>query len=177
MAEVTINNSPVHSDTILTAVFGETGQYWQNYHTGTDFAPYGDTPANPSLYSVCNGTVYSTSYSSSLGNQIIIYDNDSGNYWRYCHMQNMSPLSQGDHVTTNTIVGVMGMSGNATGIHLHLEYATTPVWDYDTFLNPSDALGIPNVRNTIVKYSPSPIQTIKNKWGQYLRRSKKIIIS
>ena len=25
MAEVTINNSPVHSDTILTAVYGETG--------------------------------------------------------------------------------------------------------------------------------------------------------
>lgn len=62
MAEVTINNSPVHSDAILTAVFGETGSSWARYHTGTDFAPYGSTPVNPTLYSVCNGTVYSKTY-------------------------------------------------------------------------------------------------------------------
>lgn len=33
-------------------------------------------------------------------------------------------------------------------------------WDYDTFLNPSTALGIPNERGTIVKYdgsAPPPI--------------------
>lgn len=41
MATVTISNSPLHSDAIITALFGETGQYWQNIHTGTDFAPFG----------------------------------------------------------------------------------------------------------------------------------------
>lgn len=152
MAEVTINNSPVHSDAILTAVFGETGSSWARYHTGTDFAPYGSTTANPDLYSVCNGTVYSKTYDGTLGNQIIIHDSATNNYWRYCHMRNASPLNVGDTVNTNTIVGVMGATGNVTGIHLHLEYATTPIWNYDTFLNPSDALNIPNVRGTIVKY-------------------------
>lgn len=152
MAEVTINNSPVHSDAILTAVFGETGSSWARYHTGTDFAPYGSTPANPNLYSVCSGTVYSKKYDGTLGNQIIIHDSQTGNYWRYCHMQNASPLNVGDTVNTNTIVGIMGATGNVTGIHLHLEYATSPIWSYDTFLNPSDALGIPNIRGTIVKY-------------------------
>ena len=152
MAEVTINNSPIHSDAILTAVFGETGSSWARYHTGTDFAPYGNTPANPNLYSVCSGTVYSKKYDETLGNQIIIQDSQTGNYWRYCHMQNASSLNVGDTVNINTIVGIMGATGNVTGIHLHLEYATSPIWNYDTFLNPSDALGIPNVRGTIVKY-------------------------
>lgn len=156
MAEVTIPNSPVHSDAILTAVFGETGPSWARYHTGTDFAPYGTTPANPDLYSVCNGTVYSITYDGTLGNQIIIQDSSTNNYWRYCHMQSRSPLSVGDLVDTNTKVGVMGATGNVTGIHLHLEYATSPIWSYSTFLNPSDALGIPNVRGTIVKYGGTP---------------------
>ena len=41
MATVTINNSPLHSDAIITALFGEYGSSWQNFHTGTDFAPFG----------------------------------------------------------------------------------------------------------------------------------------
>ena len=155
MAEVTINNSPIHSDSSLSAVYGETGTHWARFHTGTDFIPYGSTPANPDLYSVCNGTVYSITYDGTLGNQIIIQDSSNNNYWRYCHMQSQSPLSVGDSVTTSTKVGVMGATGNVTGIHLHLEYATTPTWNYDTFLNPSDALGIPNVRGTIVKWDGS----------------------
>lgn len=160
MAEVIINNSPVHSDTILTAVYGETGPNWSRFHTGTDFAPYGNTSRNPNLYSVCSGTVYSKKYDGTLGNQIIIQDNQTGNYWRYCHMQNASPLNVGDTVNTSTIVGIMGATGNVTGIHLHLEYATSPIWNYNTFLNPSEALGIPNKRGTIVHFdgsTPPPI--------------------
>ena len=68
--------------------------------------------------------------------------------------------------------------GNVTGIHLHLEYATSPVWSYDYFLNPSDALGIPNVRGTIVHYDgsippPTPTQEFKRKkfkWVLYARK-------
>lgn len=180
MAEVTINNSPVHSDTILTAVYGETGPNWSRFHTGTDFAPHGSTPANPNLYSVCSGTVYSKTYDGTLGNQIIIQDSQTGNYWRYCHMQNASPLNVGDTVNTNTIVGIMGATGNVTGIHLHLEYATSPIWNYDTFLNPSEALGIPNERGTIVHWDgsippepPTPTFTIKRKkfpWAVFTRK-------
>lgn len=161
MAEVTINNSPIHSDSTLTACYGETGPYWSNFHTGTDFVPYGSTPANPDLYSVCNGIVHSVinTPSAALGNQIVIYDTDTGNYWRYCHMREASSLSAGDVVTTLTKVGVMGATGNVTGTHLHLEYSRVYWWDntYQNFLNPSDALGIPNVRGTIVHYTaPTP---------------------
>lgn len=177
MAEVTINNSPVHSDSILTAVYGETGPNWARFHTGTDFAPYGQTPANPPLFSVCNGTIHQILYDGTLGNQIIIHD-INGNYWRYCHMQSQSPLNVGDNVTTSSQVGIMGDTGNVTGIHLHLEYSTSPIWNYDYFLNPSIELGIPNVRGTIVHYDgtvphPTPppyIKKTKFKWVLYARK-------
>lgn len=74
-------------------------------------------------------------------------------------MREPSPLSAGDAVTTLTKVGVMGATGNVTGTHLHLEYSKVYWWDntYQNFLNPSDALGIPNVRGTIVHYTaPTP---------------------
>ena len=68
--------------------------------------------------------------------------------------------------------------GNVTGVHLHLEYSTSPIWSYDYFLNPSDALGIPNVRGTIVHYDgsippPTPSQEFKRKkfkWVLYARK-------
>lgn len=154
MSTVTINNSPIHSDSMLSAVFGETGQYWQQYHTGDDFVPSGSTPSNPPIYSVSNGQVVEVSNSTSLwhGNMVLIKDSQN-RYWRYCHMQASSILvSVGETVTTNTQLGIMGATGNVSGVHLHLEYASSPIWNYDTFLNPSDALGIPNVRGTIVKY-------------------------
>lgn len=173
MAEVTINNSPVHSQSILTAVYGETGPSWARFHTGIDFAPYGTTPANPELYSVCNGTVYSKTFDNTLGNQILIQD-DTGKYWRYCHMKDPTTLNVGDRVSTQSQVGIMGDTGNVTGIHLHLEYATTPTWNYDTFLNPATALGIPNERGTIVNYEGTLKK--KNNWKYYMLRKKKIII-
>lgn len=169
MSEVTINNSPVHSDTILTAVYGETGPNWSRFHTGTDFAPYGNTPARPTLYSVCSGIVVNVIHytgTQALGNQVIIQDSITNNYWRYCHMTQIL-VSIGDTVNTSSQVGIMGDTGNVTGVHLHLEYSTTSGWDYDSFLNPSDALGIPNLRGTIVHYDgttpPTPTPSEKKK--------------
>ena len=82
----------------------------------------------------------------------------------------------GDLVTTNSIVGIMGSSGNSTGIHLHLEYASSSTWSCNTFDNPAIALNIPNVDNTIVLYGGSPTPTpsvIRDKkfpWFIYSRR-------
>lgn len=80
MAEITISNSPIHSDSIITACFGERGPNWSGIHTGSDFAPYGSTPQHPDLFSVCSGTVSSkVTYTGSqaLGNQIVIQDTNT----------------------------------------------------------------------------------------------------
>lgn len=111
MAEVTINNSPIHGDSIITALYGETGPNWSSMHTGSDFAPYGSTPANPDLFSVCSGTVVDKiTYTGSqlLGNQIVIQDSTTGLYWRYCHMNAPSSLVIGETVTTATKVRCYG---------------------------------------------------------------------
>ena len=159
MAEVTINNSPIHSDSIITALYGETGPSWSGIHTGSDFAPYGTTPQHPDLYSVCSGTVIDkiTYTGQALGNQIVIQDSVTGLYWRYCHMRYPTDLHVGDTVTTATKVGVMGNTGNVTGIHLHLELSDVSYWDSTRthFQNPLTALGIPNERGTIVHYNGS----------------------
>ena len=187
MAEVTINNSPIHSDSIITACYGETGEHWSAMHTGSDFAPYGTTPQHPDLYSVCSGTVSSkVTYTGSqlLGNQIVIQDTATGLYWRYCHMQYPTDLNVGDTVTTATKVGKMGNTGNATGIHLHLELSDVPYWDTTRtrFQDPLTALGIPNARGTIVHFDggvvppepPEPpteeIKKHKFPWVLYARK-------
>ena len=89
-------------------------------------------------------------------------------------------VSVGDNVNTGSIIGRMGATGNVTGIHLHLEYASTSNWQCSTFLNPADELGIPNQRGTIVKYDgsvpptpPTPSSTREKKkfpWFIYWRR-------
>lgn len=79
----------------------------------------------------------------------------------------------GDNVNTGSIIGRMGATGNVTGVHLHLEYASTIAWQCSTFLNPATALNIPNEDNTIVKYDggapptpPTPSTSSRNskKW-------------
>lgn len=159
MAEVTISNSPVHRDSILTAVYGDTSPtHWQTcgFHTGTDFARYGYTE-QPLLYSVCSGTVVLKRYETVLGNVVLIRDSTTGYYWRYCHLNSESPLSVGQSVDTSTVVGQMGQTGTgADGIHLHLECSTSEGWICANFLNPSTQLGIPNERNTIVHYGTPP---------------------
>lgn len=184
MAEVTINNSPIHSDSIITALYGETGASWSGIHTGSDFAPYGTTPPRPTLYSVCSGTVVNVIFytgSQALGNQVVIQDSITGLYWRYCHMTQIL-VSIGDSVTTASRVGVMGDTGNVTGVHLHLELSDVSYWDSTRthFQNPLTALGIPNQRGTIVHYDgtppipPTPTETKKKKgWKwQIWHRSK-----
>lgn len=111
MATVTIPNSPVHSDIIITYPYGVVDSgYSCGWHTGVDFAPYGTTENNPILYPVKEGKVVYTNSDTSqyLGVQAQILDNE-GHYWRYCHMVSGSlQVSVGQQVTLNTPIGRMG---------------------------------------------------------------------
>lgn len=90
---------------------------------------------------------------------------------------NSLQVQVGDLVTTSSKIGVMGDTGRATGIHLHLEHSTTYAWQCNTFLNPCDYLQIPNEDNTIVNYQElPPITTPKLKkfpWVLYANKIRK----
>lgn len=178
MAEVTINNSPVHSQAIITYPYGVPDPNYQcGWHTGIDFAPYGETPAQPMLYSVVSGEVVQVTSdpTAALGIQVLILSSQN-EYWRYCHMvQGSVQVSVGDLVTTASEIGQMGQTGNAQGIHLHLERATTFNWTCNTFLNPAEFLQIPNVDDTIVNYDGTIISK-KNNWRYFKLKQRRIII-
>lgn len=89
--------------------------YQCGFHTGCDFPASGTSESNPDLYScVEDGEVVytytqSTGSTPSLGNQVQIKDNQTGYYYRYCHMlYNSIKVNVGDKVNTGTILGKMG---------------------------------------------------------------------
>lgn len=146
MATVTSNVSPLHITCEIGQPYGNPDpSYACGYHTGIDFPQSATGEINPDLYScVEDGEVvytYTTCQSQgdppSLGNQVQIRDNRTGNYFRYCHLLYGSIVVQvGDHVTTATKLGKMGNTGNSFGEHLHLECSTTLSWQCGTFLSP-----------------------------------------
>lgn len=172
---VTISNSPFHDTSIITYPYGiEDSSYSCGFHTGLDLVGLNNTD----VYSVSSGTVASVNLdpNNALGIYVVIQTND-GKYFRYCHLTVGSvQVSQGQNVSTATKIGVMGASGtNVTGPHLHLEYSTTLNWACNSFLNPCDYLGIPNVDDTIIYYSPAPqpVTTAKKhkfKWVLYANK-------
>lgn len=107
MAEVTISNSPVHSDAIITYPYGVIdSSYSCGFHTGLDLAPTGTTENNPLLYPVFEGQVVyiNTTTDVALGVQAQILDSE-GRYWRYCHMVEGSlQVKVGDIVNLNTVI-------------------------------------------------------------------------
>lgn len=144
MGEVTTKYSPMHIDCKVGQPYGEVdSRYSCGFHTGIDFPQSGVSVQNPDLYSCSDDGevtyVYkdSTGTTPALGNQVQIYDKRTGLYFRYCHMLYGSvTLKVGDKVTTSTMVGKMGNTGNSTGTHLHLEATTKKAWACANFTNP-----------------------------------------
>jgi murein DD-endopeptidase MepM/ murein hydrolase activator NlpD len=100
----------------ITATFGETSYLWSGIHTGVDLDSTTGTP----VHSVGPGVVTFTGYDGSYGNKVVVRHPDGSRTW-YCHLSAIN-VSKGDSVTHDTVVGLVGATGNVTGDHLHLEY-------------------------------------------------------
>jgi murein DD-endopeptidase MepM/ murein hydrolase activator NlpD len=84
-------------------------------HTGTDFGAAMGTP----IYSAFHGTVSVIGPLGRCGNAVEI-EHPNGVLTGYCHMSRFAPgLKVGDKVGTHQLVGYVGMTGSATGPHLH----------------------------------------------------------
>lgn len=88
-------------------------------HTGTDYY----APRGAPLRAPCDGVVTSSSYGDVTGNAIVIKCNN-GDSFKFMHMNGQPPKARsGTRVSSGTLVGGVGNSGNARSqaTHVHLE--------------------------------------------------------
>ena len=87
-------------------------------HEGQDiFAPKG-TP----ILSATNGYVYNIG-ENNLGGQTVSVISAGGRVYYYAHLDGYAPgLEVGDPVTTRTVLGFVGTTGNAQGTPPHLHF-------------------------------------------------------
>ena len=92
-------------------------------------------PTGSPIYSSNNGVVYSTKCDSSYGICVIINHNN-GYYTLYAHMSRRL-VSTGQVVAKGQRIGDIGMTGSATGPHLHYEmWKGGPPWKGGVNINP-----------------------------------------
>lgn len=85
----------------------------RTFHNGIDMACASGTP----IYAAMDGTVIATGFSSTYGNYVTIRHH-SGYQTMYAHMSKIL-AKNGQYVTTDTRIGLVGNTGQSTGPHLH----------------------------------------------------------
>jgi murein DD-endopeptidase MepM/ murein hydrolase activator NlpD len=92
---------------------GENG----SNHTGIDLA----NPNGGFIFAAADGVVEYTGWEGGYG-IVIQLDHGRGVHTLYGHLSDVNPsLSQGSFVRGGAAIGRMGMTGDATGVHLHYE--------------------------------------------------------
>lgn len=91
---------------------------WGKHHDAIDIAYL---PLNSPIYAAGNGTVVKaqkgTGSAWTLGNYVVI-SHGNNIYTLYAHLNTIS-VSAGQTVSKGKVIGGMGKTGHATGIHLH----------------------------------------------------------
>ncbi len=89
-------------------------------HSGLDLR---SRPAGM-VYSAAPGIIEEARYSASFGNTVLI-DHGQGVFTRYAHLANLEPgVEKGREIGFGQPLGIMGTTGNSTGVHLHFEVLT-----------------------------------------------------
>jgi murein DD-endopeptidase MepM/ murein hydrolase activator NlpD len=109
---------------------GETG-----FHQGLDISLEKGSP----VYATADGTVESAAYNGDYGN-LIVLKHGFGLTTRYGHLSAFA-VKAGQSVKRGDVIGYVGMTGRATGPHLHYEILTN-----GQLLNPLQLLTQPAVR-------------------------------
>lgn len=90
-----------------------------NYHDGIDFA---SGRKKIPVYPIYPGVVELAKWGGAFGNVVVVKHDVEGDiyYSLYAHLDSFSS-KVGDELGYNDPVGIMGTTGNSTGIHVHLE--------------------------------------------------------
>ena len=117
--------NPVRSSYSITQEWDQIGWGTGEIHGGIDVAsiPVGSTP---NIYAARSGTVTTVTFDVTGGNYVIVQHADG--YWSYYGHFGSVSVAVGDSVTTDTVLGIMGQTGLATGVHLHFEVWKGAQW-------------------------------------------------
>lgn len=88
---------------------------YRELHGAIDIA---GTGYGSNIYAANSGVIYKISYDSVNGNHVVINHNN-GYYTQYNHMSRIESLAVGQNVEKGQVIGYVGMTGQATGPHLH----------------------------------------------------------
>ena len=105
---------PTNQPYVLTSRFTWR---WGKHHDGLDIS---GTGYGSPIYAALDGVVVNSENSNSNSGWYIIIKHANGYYTAYAHMVPYSLMvNVGDFVQKGQVIGRMGMSGFATGTHLH----------------------------------------------------------
>ena len=108
---------PIRSYYRITSYFGWRGSPFtgrRQFHGGIDMACSTGTP----IYAAMEGVISYRGYSNVYGNYVIV-THHSGYKTLYGHMSRFSKLTVGNRVTTGSVIGYVGSTGQSTGSHCH----------------------------------------------------------
>ncbi|MEH7353339.1 M23 family metallopeptidase [Neobacillus drentensis] len=96
-------------------ISSQMGYRWGKLHKGIDIA----RPSDKTIKAADNGVVVSAGWDGGYGNKVVI-DHQNGLRTLYGHMASIN-VTVGQTVSKGTAIGVMGSTGDSTGVHLHFE--------------------------------------------------------
>ncbi|MDF1510626.1 M23 family metallopeptidase [Robertmurraya sp. DFI.2.37] len=96
-------------------ISSKQGQRWGKLHKGIDIA----RPSDRTIKASDNGIVQSAGWSGGYGNKVVI-NHQNGFETVYAHLSSID-VKVGQTVSKGMKIGVMGSTGNSTGVHLHFE--------------------------------------------------------
>ena len=102
---------PTATPYVITSPFGWR---WGKMHEGVDIS---GTGRGSPIYAANNGTVTKAEYHSYNGYYIYI-DHNNGYFSVYAHLDSLK-VQAGQTVEAGQVIGTMGDTGFATGVHLH----------------------------------------------------------
>lgn len=113
-------------------------------------------PQGTTIYAVADGKVEENKYGKSGGNYVVL-SHDDGSYSYYGHMNRQSSLSVGSWIKQGDVIGYVGMTGAASGYHLHFEWSKhDPYLMYSSLGYVKIGSAYPGLKNYISKHASNP---------------------
>lgn len=118
----------------LTQRFRPNKKRHRRRHQGIDLA----APKNTPIYSIDHGVVVYAGHGFTGYGRLVIIEHLNKSYNSYYAHLSRYKVERGDVVKKGDLIGLMGRSGRATGVHLHFEIRRN-----NMALNPLDYLPSP----------------------------------